>query len=99
MSIPVFRPTLRRRDFNSVLGCLVSDRLGAGPLNHELAAELSRYLGAAGGACLATFGQAVACALEALGLAEGEAVVSALAGRSASPGRAGPAPAGGRRGP
>jgi dTDP-4-amino-4,6-dideoxygalactose transaminase len=80
MSIPVFRPTLRRRDFNSVLGCLVSDRLRAGPLNHELAAELSRYLGAAGGACLATFGQAVACALEALGLAEGEAVVlSALA--------------------
>jgi len=80
MSIPVFRPTLRRRDFNSVLGCLVSDRLRAGPLNHELATELARYLGVAGGACLATFGQAVACALEALGLAEGEAVVlSALA--------------------
>ena len=80
MSIPVFRPTLRRRDFNSVLSCLVSDRLGGGPLNHELAAELARYLGAAGGACLATFGQAVDCALEALGLAAGEAVVlSALA--------------------
>jgi dTDP-4-amino-4,6-dideoxygalactose transaminase len=80
MSIPVFRPTLRRRDFNGVLSCLVSDRLGAGSLNHELAAELSRYLGAAGGACLATFGQAVACALEAMGLAAGEAVVlSALA--------------------
>jgi perosamine synthetase len=80
MSIPVFRPTLRRRDFNSVLACLVSDRLGAGPLNHELAAELSRFLGAAGGACLATYGQALDCALEALGLAAGEAVVlSALA--------------------
>jgi dTDP-4-amino-4,6-dideoxygalactose transaminase len=71
---------LRRRDFNSVLGCLVSDRLGGGPLNHELASELARYLGAAGGACLATFGKAADCALEALGLAEGEAVVlSALA--------------------
>jgi perosamine synthetase len=80
MSIPVFRPTLRRRDFNSVLACLVSDRLGAGPLNRELAAELSRFLGAAGGACLATYGQAVDCALETLGLAAGEAVVlSALA--------------------
>jgi dTDP-4-amino-4,6-dideoxygalactose transaminase len=80
MSIPVFRPTLRRRDFNSVLGCLVSDRLGGGPLNHELAAELARYLGAAGGACLATYGEAVGCALEALGLAPGDAVVlSALA--------------------
>jgi perosamine synthetase len=73
--IPVFRPTLRRRDFNSVLSCLVSDRLGGGPLNHELAAELARYLGVPGGACLATFGQAVDCALQALGLAEGEAVV------------------------
>jgi perosamine synthetase len=80
MSIPVFRPTLRRRDFNSVLGCLVSDRIGGGPLNHELAVELARYLGVAGGACLATFAQAVQCALEALGLAAGDAVVlSALA--------------------
>ncbi len=80
VSIPVFRPTLRRRDFNSVLSCLVSDRIGGGPLNHELAAELSRYLGAAGGACLATYREAVDCALEALGLVPGDAVVlSALA--------------------
>ncbi len=80
VSIPVFRPTLRRRDFNSVLSCLVSDRLAGGPLNHELSAELARYLGAAGGACLATYREAVDCALEALGLARGEAVVlSALA--------------------
>jgi dTDP-4-amino-4,6-dideoxygalactose transaminase len=48
VSIPVFRPTLRRRDFNSVLSCLVSDRLGSGPLSHELASELARYLGASG---------------------------------------------------
>jgi len=82
MSIPVFRPTLRRRDFNSVLGCLVSDRIGGGPLSHELAAELARFLGVAGGACLVSFGLAVHCALEALALAEGDAVVlSALAPR------------------
>ena len=82
MSIPVFRPTLRRRDFNSVLGCLVSDRIGGGPLSHELAAELARFLGVAGGACLVSFGLAVHCALEALALAAGDAVVlSALAPR------------------
>ena len=80
MSIPVFRPTLRRRDFNSVLGCLVSDRIGCGPLNHELAGELARFLGVAGGACLVSFTQAVHCALEALELSPGDAVVlSALA--------------------
>jgi dTDP-4-amino-4,6-dideoxygalactose transaminase len=91
MPIPVFRPTLRRRDFNSVLSCLVSDRIGGGPLCSELAAELARYVGAAGAACLSTFGLAMDCALEALELAAGDAVVvsalapgaylSALAGR------------------
>ena len=80
MSIPVFRPTLRRRDFNSVLGCLVSDRIGSGPLAHELAGELARFLAAAGGACLSTFQAAVHCALETFELPTGAPVVlSALA--------------------
>jgi perosamine synthetase len=75
MPIPVFRPTLRRRDFNSVLGCLVSDRIGGGPLNQELASELARYVGAAGAACLSTFRLAVQLALETLELRAGDAVV------------------------
>ena len=80
MSIPVFRPTLRRRDFNSVLGCLVSDRIGSGPLAHELAGELARYLGVAGGACLTTFQAAVHCALDTFELQPGASVIlSALA--------------------
>ena len=102
MSIPVFRPTLRRRDFNSVLGCLVSDRLGGGPLNHELAAELSRYLGAAGGACLATFGQAVALRAGDAGAGRGGGGGPFRPGPGRIPGgagRAGPEGPGGRRGP
>jgi perosamine synthetase len=91
MSIPVFRPTLRRRDFNSVLGCLVSDGIGAGPLGRELASELSSYLGVAGGLCAATYTGAVQWALDSLDLAPGDSVIvpalapsvyaSALAGR------------------
>jgi perosamine synthetase len=75
MSIPVFRPTLRRRDFNSVLNCLVSDAIGAGPLSHELAAELARYLGVAGGFCAATYMTAIQWALGSLELAPGDPVI------------------------
>ena len=75
MSIPVFRPTLRRRDFNSVLGCLVSDAIGPGPLNQELAAELARYLGVAGGLCAASYPTALQWALDSLELKPGDAVI------------------------
>lgn len=80
MSIPLMRPTLRRRDFNSVLGCLVSDRIGPGALNRQLAADLSALTGACGGACLATFRDALQTAFAVLELHPGDAVVvSALA--------------------
>ncbi len=80
MSMTPFRPTLRRRDFNSVLDCLVSDRIGAGSLSRELAAELARSLGVAGGYCLATYSGAVTSALRAVGVGPGDRVVlSALA--------------------
>lgn len=82
MSIPLVRPTLRRRDLNSVLSCLVSDRIGAGTLNRELAAGLCALTGAAGGACLATYRSAVEVALRVLDLRPGDGVVvSALAPR------------------
>lgn len=80
MSIPIHRPTLRRRDFNSVLNCLVSDRIGEGPVNHELASLLAHYLGVAGGVCLSTYISAIHCALEALELGpQDPVIVSALA--------------------
>jgi dTDP-4-amino-4,6-dideoxygalactose transaminase len=75
MSIPVFRPTLRRRDFNGVLGCLVSDAIGPGPLSQELAAELARYLGMTGGLCAATYSAALQWALDCLELKPGDAVI------------------------
>jgi len=75
MSIPVFRPTLRRRDFNGVLGCLVSDAIGPGPLSQELAAELARYLGVAGGLCTASYSTALQWALDCLELRPGDAVI------------------------
>ena len=75
MAIPVTRPTLRRKDLNSVLSCLVSDRIGPGELSAELAAGLSRRLGAGGGICLSSYAAAIARAVELLGLAPGDSVV------------------------
>jgi len=80
MEIPVFRPTIRRKSMNLVLTCLVSDRVGPGPVNRELASQLAAYLGLAGGYCFSSYREAILKALEALELKPGDGVVlSALA--------------------
>ena len=68
MAIPIFRPTVKRRNMSNVLACLVSDRIGSGPLNYELASSLGAYLGTQGGFCLASYTDAVHYALGALPL-------------------------------
>lgn len=78
--VPVFRPTVRRAEMDSVLGCLVADRIGPGDRARELAAAVSAALGMAGGIALADYRLALACALASLGLAPGSRVLcSALA--------------------
>ncbi len=80
MLIPVNRPTLRRKDFNSVLNCLVSDQIASGPLNQEFTASLSRALTVPGGVSLISYRSSIHCALELLELEEGDGVIiSALA--------------------
>ena len=80
MAIPVFRPTLKRRDMGSVLTCIVSDKLGPGELCRDLAVRASQLLGLSGGIAVTTPYLALSMALEALGLAAGDRVgLSALA--------------------
>ena len=80
MSIPVNRATLRRKDFNSVLNCLVSDQIAPGPLNQEFTASLSRALTVPGGVSLISYRSSIHCALELLELEEGDGVlISSLA--------------------
>ena len=82
MNIPLMRPTLRRKDYNSVLNCLVTDQIAAGPLNQEFASTLSKILGAAGGTALISYRSSIEYALRLLELEEGDGVVlSALAPR------------------
>jgi perosamine synthetase len=80
MLVPIVRPTLRRKDYNSVLNCLVTDQISAGPLNQEFAAALSRTLGVAGGVALISYRSCIHCALQLLELDRGDGVIlSALA--------------------
>ena len=80
MAVPVFRPTVKRKDMGSVLSCIVSDKIGPGEISRDLTARACHLLGHVGGVSLANSYLAVSVALEALGLAAPDAViVSALA--------------------
>jgi dTDP-4-amino-4,6-dideoxygalactose transaminase len=82
MLVPLKRPTLRRKDYNSVLNCLVTDQIDSGPLNQEFASALSKILGVAGGAAMTSYRSCIECALRLLELEEGDRVIlSALAPR------------------
>jgi len=80
MALPIFRPTLKRRDMGSVLSCIVSDKLGPGDLVRDLVGRVCQALGAGGGVTVSSPYAGLSLALEALGLAPGDGVVlSALA--------------------
>lgn len=80
MAVPVFRPTVKRKDMGSVLSCIVSDKIGPGEISRDLASRACHLLGHSGGVSLANSYLAISVALEALGLAASDAViVSALA--------------------
>ncbi len=75
MALPVFRPTVKRKDMGSVLSCIVSDRIGPGEISRELVSRVAHLLGHAGGITLTNSYLALAAAVEALGLAQGDAVI------------------------
>ncbi len=49
MKIPVFNPTIRRKDLDAVLTCMVDDKLGTGELTDLLVTAVCEKLGHAGG--------------------------------------------------
>jgi perosamine synthetase len=75
MAIPVFRPTVKRKDMGSVLSCIVSDKIGPGEISRELVARASHMLGHAGGVTLCNSYLALSAALEALGIVSSDHVV------------------------
>jgi len=72
--IPINRPSIRRKDMDSVLTCMVNDTIGPGDRSNELVSAVSHYLGIAGGIALRERGRALSLALEMLKLPLGSAV-------------------------
>lgn len=79
--IPLFRPTIRRRQMHAVLECLVSEEIGPGTLARRLAREVAAALRLAGGVALADYGTALGAALAAVtsGAGSRHVLVPALA--------------------
>ena len=75
MAVPVFRPTVKRKDMGSVLSCIVSDKIGPGEISRELVARACHMLGHAGGISLPNIYLALSVALDALGLSIGDSVI------------------------
>lgn len=64
--IPLYRPTIRRRQMHAVLECLVSEEIGPGVLARRLVREVASALRLAGGVALTDYGAALAAALRAV---------------------------------
>lgn len=69
--LPVFKPSIKRKDMDSVLSCLVSEVLGPATLGERLLKILSDDLNAAGGCAVREYPRAIALAFRALGLERG----------------------------
>lgn len=80
MKVPVFSSTIRRKEMDAVLSCMVSEKIGPGEINARLIQCVKETFGVDG--CVAVRSPAIALkyAIKCLGLPEGSAVmVSALA--------------------
>lgn len=73
--IPVFKPSIRRKEMDSVLSTLVSDQIGPNVTYRELVKELSFLAETYDGFALREYERAVTLALKALGLQENDGVV------------------------
>ncbi|MDF1568977.1 MAG: DegT/DnrJ/EryC1/StrS family aminotransferase [Spirochaetaceae bacterium] len=75
MSIPVFKPSIKRRDMHSVLSCLVTDIIGPSVLKDDLVAVVASELSHEGGFALREYTRSVGLVARSLGLAAGDKVV------------------------
>lgn len=72
--IPAFKPSIKRKDMDSVLSCMVSDVLGPATLNERLLKVLCERTGATGGYALRDIPRALALVFRSLGLEPGARV-------------------------
>ena len=73
--IPVFRPSIKRKDMDAVLSCLVSDRIGHGQAAKRLASEVADYIGLAGGIAFREYSRAIHTVFDLMEVTAGAKVV------------------------
>ncbi|MDC7232377.1 MAG: DegT/DnrJ/EryC1/StrS family aminotransferase [Spirochaetales bacterium] len=79
MSIPVYRPSIRRKEMDSVLSCMVSDHIGPGMYSEQLTDLLNQYCGTKKAFLLREYERAVEICFSALQFeADTEIVLSPL---------------------
>lgn len=78
--IPTFSSTIRRREMDAVLTCMVDEKLGPGELNSKLIQSVKEFTGCDGAVAFRSPSIALAYALKALDLESGSKImISALA--------------------
>ncbi len=75
MPISIIRPSIRRKDMDSVLTCMVSDRLGPGELLQDFGRNLSSLFSASLGIAVREYARAIDLAFQALSCQEGASVL------------------------
>lgn len=73
--IPIFKPSIKRRDMDAVLTTLVSEKIGAHDKNQELVDVVTHYLGLKSGLAVREYRRAVELAYDALALEEGSLIL------------------------
>ena len=73
--IALARPSIRRKDMDAVLSCMVTDRLGPGTIGDDLVGAVSAYLKLPGGIALRERSRALGIALGQLNLEPGSRVI------------------------
>jgi dTDP-4-amino-4,6-dideoxygalactose transaminase len=78
--IPVYKPTIKRKDMDNVLTCMVSEVLGPGAMLKQLLEKVDEYLDTSGVIALSSYYFTLMVAFDALDMKPGDCViVSALA--------------------
>ena len=72
MSIPVYKPSIKRKEMDSVLTCLVSDQIGPGVVSEDAAALLKERTGAADCHFFREYERAIEIAFSVAGFEEGD---------------------------
>lgn len=75
MGIPLYKPSIKRKDMDSVLTCLVSDQIGPSSFMDELIHSFSRSLETHNGVALREFPRALDLLADLLDLKEGDRVI------------------------